>query len=134
MKNSRIGRTSGIAALALLASAAALRAAPKPPPSPRIYVFDCGVLESMDPGRFGLKKEEVQTNRISAPCFLIAHPKGTLMWDTGAMPDGSWKPSGKPVLQHIALPDGQQREMTLTKTLRGQLAEVGYTPADITYL
>src|SRR6266436_5517073 len=95
-----------MATLGLLVNASLAYGAAKPPQSVRVYVFDCGTLENMDPARFQLKKEEVGTNRIAAPCFLIAHPKGTLMWDTGAVPDTAWKPTGKPALQHVVLPDG----------------------------
>jgi N-acyl homoserine lactone hydrolase len=104
------------------------------PQSVRVYVFDCGTLEHMDPARFQLKKEEVGTDRISAPCFLVAHPKGTLMWDTGAVPDTAWKPAGKPVMQHVVLPDSQQRDLTMLRPLNAQLAELGYPPAAINYL
>ena len=107
---------------------------PKPPQSVRLYVFDGGTLENRDPGRFRLKKEEVPTARTSVPSFLIAHPKGALIWDTGAFPDAAWKPTGTPVTQHIVLPDSQERDVTLTKPLKVQLAEVGYSLADITYL
>jgi N-acyl homoserine lactone hydrolase len=65
----------------------------EPPRSVRIYVFDCGTLENMDAARFQLKKEEVSTNRMSVSCFLVAHPKGTMIWDTGAVPDTAWKPA-----------------------------------------
>jgi glyoxylase-like metal-dependent hydrolase (beta-lactamase superfamily II) len=107
---------------------------PKTPQSVRLYVFDGGTLENMDPGRFRLKKEEVSTSRMSVPSFLVAHPKGTLIWDTGAVPDAAWKPAGSPVTQHIALADSQERDVTVTKPLKVQLAEAGYSPADITYL
>ena len=107
---------------------------PKPPQSVRLYVFDGGTLEHMDPGRFRLKKEEVSTSRMSVPSFLVAHPKGTLIWDTGAVSDAAWKPAGTPVTQHIVLPDSQERDMTVTRQLKAQLAEAGFSPADITYL
>ena len=71
---------------------------------------------------------------MSIACFLIAHPKGTLVWDTGAVPDNAWTPTGTPTNQHIVLPDGQQREITVMKSLKGQLAQLGYSPSDITYL
>jgi N-acyl homoserine lactone hydrolase len=118
---------------ATLASAALVNGAP-PPKSVRVYVFDCGTLEHMDPGRFQLKKEEVGTDRIAVACYLIAHPKGTLMWDTGAVPDASWKPSAKPMTEHITLPDSQQRVLTMIKPLNVELREVGYSPSDINYL
>src|SRR5437868_8516908 len=117
---------------AMLAGAVLGHGAPAPK-SVRVYVFDCGTLEHMDPARFQLKKEEVGTDRIAVACYLIAHPKGTLMWDTGAVPDAAWKPSGKPVTQRITLPDSSQRELTMTKPLSVEMREVGYAPADIQY-
>jgi N-acyl homoserine lactone hydrolase len=106
----------------------------KPPRSVRLYVFDCGVLHNADMGRFNLKKEDVTTTDMSMACFLIAHPKGNLIWDTGAVPDDSWTPTGSMVTQRVTLPDGQTREADVDKTLRGQLAEIGYFPSDINYL
>lgn len=99
----------------------------QPPRSVRMYVFDCGTLHIADTGWFGLKTEEVATSDLAVACFLIAHPKGTLIWDTGTVADAAWKPNG--TAQHIAFPD-----VTMIKSLKTQLAEVGYSPADITYL
>jgi N-acyl homoserine lactone hydrolase len=110
------------------------RHAPSPPLSVRLYVFDCGTLHIADTGRFGLKQEEVATSDLSVPCFLVAHPKGTLIWDTGAVPDTGWKPTGSAVTHHVVLPDSQERDVTMIKPLKAQLAEVGYSPTDITYL
>ena len=61
-------------------------------------------------------------------------PRGTLIWDTGAVPDGMVKPGGAPVRYRIALPDAQERFVTLTKSLKTQLADAGYRPADITHV
>lgn len=97
-------------------------------------MFDCGTLHIADMGRFHLKKEEVATTDLSVACFLIVHPKGTLIWDTGAVPDGAWEPNGSPVTQHIVLPDSQQRDVTLINSLQAQLKQLGYSAADITYL
>jgi N-acyl homoserine lactone hydrolase len=106
----------------------------QPPPSVRLYVLDCGTLHIADTGRFGLKPEEVTTSDLSVPCFLVAHPKGTLIWDTGAVPDSDWKPTGSAVTHHVVLPDSQERDVTMVKPLKAQLAEAGYSPSDITYL
>src|SRR6267143_718001 len=76
----------------------------QPPRSVRLYVFNCGVLHNADMGRFNLKKEDVTTTDMSIACFLIAHPKGNLIWDTGAIPDDSWKPTGLRVTVHVTLP------------------------------
>ena len=99
----------------------------------RLYVFDCGTLKA-DPARFRLKPEELATNNLSVPCFLVVHPRGKLMWDPGAVPDSDWTPTGGPVTHHLALPDGTERDLTLRKRLLAQLAEVGYAPKDIEYL
>jgi N-acyl homoserine lactone hydrolase len=106
----------------------------KPPRSVRLYVFDCGVLHNPDMGRFNLKKEDVPTSDMSMACFLIAHPRGNLIWDTGAVPDDSWTPNGRMTTHHVTLPDGGTRDADLGKSLRGQLAEIGYSPSDVTYL
>jgi len=106
----------------------------QPPRSVRLYLFDCGVLHNADMGRFNLKKEDVTTTDMSMGCFLIAHPKGNLIWDTGAIPDDSWTPNGRMTTQHVTLPDGQKRDADVDKSLRAQLAEIGYSPSDINYL
>jgi hypothetical protein len=104
------------------------------PQSLRLYVFDCGTTHITKTERFGFKREEVATADLSDPCFLVAHPKGTLIWDTGAVQDAAWNPVGHPVVQHVVLPDSQERDVTVVNSLRAQLAEVGYSPSDITYL
>jgi glyoxylase-like metal-dependent hydrolase (beta-lactamase superfamily II) len=106
----------------------------QPPRSLRLYVFDCGTIRVADLSRFSLKPEEVATTDLSVACFLVTHPKGTLIWDAGAVPDSSWKPTGAASTQHVMLPDSQQRDVTLSKSLSAQLAELGYSPPGITYL
>ena len=98
---------------------------PQPPASVRLYMFDCGQLNIADISVYQLKREEIATNMMSVPCFLIAHPRGNLMWDVGAVPDSAFTPgNASPTL----------RAGTSTKTLRSQLAEIGYAPGDITHL
>lgn len=108
---------------------------PQPdPPAVRLYVFDGGTLASADMSRYRLTEQEVKTTKMSVACFLVVHPRGTLMWDACAVPDGSWTPNGQAQLQHLTLPDGQMREVTLTKRLLPQLAAAGYSPDRISYL
>jgi glyoxylase-like metal-dependent hydrolase (beta-lactamase superfamily II) len=104
------------------------------PPGLRLYVFDCGSLASADMSRYRLAPSEVATTMMSVSCFLVAHPRGTLMWDVGAVPDAAWTPTGRPDLQHVALPDGQTREVTMTSRLIPQLAAAGFTPDAVTHL
>ena len=137
----RLFLASTIAVLILLAqttrggqTAPSVPRSVRPPRSVRLYVFDCGTLHIADPERFRLKKEDLATTDMSVACFLVTHPKGTLIWDTGVVPDSAWIPTGNPTTQHIVLPDLQQRDVTVVKPLKGQLAELGYSPSDITYL
>ncbi len=103
------------------------------PPSLRLYVFDCGTMQT-DLSRFRLEAKEVATNVLATPCFMVAHPRGTLMWDVGAVPDGDWMPTGSPVAHHLTLPDMSTRDLTLNKPLLAQMKEAGYQPSDINYL
>jgi N-acyl homoserine lactone hydrolase len=98
---------------------------PKHRKSVRLYVFDTGVIQGFDPARFHFKKEELATTDVVVCSYLIVHPKGTLMWDTGAIPDADLKADASPVTQGI---------FTATKTLKSQLAELGYAPKDIIYI
>lgn len=109
--------------LLLLASIAC--AAPAPPTSVRLYVIDCGILNIPDTSPYQLKKEDLAESRMSAPCFLVVHPKGTLMWDTGPVPDGNFTSGASSATMRYAVS---------TKPLAARLADIGYTPSDITYL
>jgi N-acyl homoserine lactone hydrolase len=107
------------------ATAAALIAAPQPPKSARLYVLDCGKIVGVSAAAFGFKDGQLATTEMVTPCFLIAHPRGTLMWDTGEIPDSAVKTDGT---------ETKQGAFIVTRPLLPQLAALGYTPADITYL
>jgi glyoxylase-like metal-dependent hydrolase (beta-lactamase superfamily II) len=97
----------------------------QPPSSVRLYVFDCGKLDIPDISPYQLTRAEIATNVMSVPCFLVAHPKGTLMWDVGVVPDGLIAPGKPGTLRGYA---------SANKRLETQLNEVGYAPSDVTYL
>jgi glyoxylase-like metal-dependent hydrolase (beta-lactamase superfamily II) len=59
------------------------------------------------------------------PCFLIAHPRGTMIWDTGEISDGAFKDGVTPQ---------KLNNYTVDRPLLPQLAAIGYTPANINYL
>jgi len=106
-------------------NAAATDSPVEAPVSLRLYVFDCGTLHIADPGRFSLTMDEVSTLELSVPCYLIEHPDGTLLWDAGLSDSLA---EGSPHTQ------ANGTVTTVTATLRAQLEELGYQPADITYL
>src|SRR5215472_16382039 len=127
-KYSFVLTTFAVAALMALPAIAQKHA--QPPKSLRLYVFDCGGIKGLDPAStFHLKKEELAGVDFVVVCYLIAHPKGTLMWDVGVVPDSDFKPDGSPVSQ-----GNPPVSITAIKPLLPQLAAIGYTPADITYL
>jgi glyoxylase-like metal-dependent hydrolase (beta-lactamase superfamily II) len=106
---------------------------PAPPKTPRLYVFDCGVINVNRAGteRYKVTPEEVGETRFSVPCFLVAHPKGTLIWDLGILPDDTVEArargeQGNPTATSAAV-------TTVPRTLTSQLADLGYRPSDITY-
>lgn len=129
------------AALSIAISVAAVVGAQAPIPANtrvvsgalRLYVFDGGILQS-DPARYRLTKEEVGTTELSIGAYLIVHPRGVLLWDTGAVPDGDWKPTGGPVEQRLLLLDKQERRVTLQSTIAAQLASAGHSAATVTHL
>ncbi len=133
-------------AIILLASVGAPAAAQRraqPPQSLRLYVFDCGKLEGGDTSRFRLKREEMATTDMSVACYLVVHPKGTLAWDAGAVPDTDITPDSLdnldnpkrgPMRYRIVLPNKTERFVTTTQSLKTQLAAAGYAPADVNYL
>jgi N-acyl homoserine lactone hydrolase len=116
---------AGWAGSAGLALVLMFGAAPAPPKTPRLYIFDCGVIKGLGVDLFGFKPGEVPARDFFVPCYLVVHPKGTLMWDVGVIPDSAFKGDGTPAT------DGRS---TAGKPLLPQLAALGYTPADITYL
>jgi len=94
------------------------------PKNLRLYIFDCGTIHTTNVDGYSLKKEEVGSTEMAIPCILVAHPKGTLMWDNGDIPDRAFEPGG-PATAGV---------VTQAAPLLPQLAAVGYAPADITYL
>jgi len=97
----------------------------QPPQSLRLYVLDCGIITPPNVDNYGLKSNEVADTRMVTPCFLIAHPRGTLMWDTGEIPDSAFQSGVSPQ---------KLNAFTVDRPLLPQLAAIGYAPADITYL
>jgi N-acyl homoserine lactone hydrolase len=114
--------------------AALMAAAPAPPKSVRVYVFDGGTLGGGDPARFSLKREEMAVADMSIASYLVVHPRGILMWDSGALPDGELTSEGTSTRYRIVLPNGNERFVTTTRKLSSQLAETGYSPRDVKYL
>ena len=118
-------------AVVVAAFACGLACAAAPPEArvetPRLYVFDCGTLVRGEPTAYNLTREQVGSTDFADPCYLVAHPQGTLLWDVGIIPDDQITPGGV----EVEAANGTNVART---TLRSQLAAVGYGPQDITFL
>jgi glyoxylase-like metal-dependent hydrolase (beta-lactamase superfamily II) len=93
---------------------------------PRLYVLDCGTLIYNRPEDYGLSREEVATTNMAVTCYLVVHPKGMLLFDTGLADTLV----GRPIWEHVE--DGYAK--LKLNTLRGQLADIGVTPEMVMYL
>src|SRR5499427_10687110 len=86
--------------------------------SPRLYVFDCGYFFPRDnaPAAYQLQREQVADTRMSVPCFLVAHPRGTLLWDLGVIPDATVEAAGQGARSDV----NPTVAAVVTRTLKGQ--------------
>ena len=108
----------------LLASSAFGQKPPKAPATPRLYVFDNGLIHGINPELFHLTKDQVAVSDMVVSSYLIVHPRGVLLWDCGAIPDSAIQDDGTQATSGLYV---------ATKTLKSQLAAIGYAPKDITY-
>lgn len=94
-------------------------------PSLSLQVFECGEVEVRDISLFspgideGIKKDLVDS------CYLIQHPKGNMIWDTG-ITDSIGE-------EGIEIFDGKLK-LTVTNPLSTQLAAINMKPADIQFI
>ncbi len=122
---------------ALICTALFLAACSKPAPTDhatpetkaetiKLYALECGRIDMLDLGIFASNGAyDGQTYKAVSSCYLIRHPKGDLLWDTG-LPDALNAVDGGVTNGpfHIAVPH----------TLLGQLADLGVTPDNLDYL
>ena len=108
------------------ADRAALHAQARPAAvqTPRIYIFENGHIRGLSPKLFNFAPEEIMQPDLVNISYLVVHPKGTLQFDAGAIPDSHFTADGSPVTEGI---------MSATTPLLPQLAAAGYQPSDVTY-
>jgi len=110
-----------------LALATSLLAQQRPaaPSSVRLYILDCGTIVAMNPESYDLRPNEIKGPLdFITPCYLVVHPRGTLMWDVGQIADANMPATGP----------GSQGPFRTSQKLLPQLQRLGYKPSDITYL
>jgi glyoxylase-like metal-dependent hydrolase (beta-lactamase superfamily II) len=116
--------TFAVVVLAIMAVMLACSQKPDASPSVRLYVFENGAIRGLDPKLFNFTREELKEVDFTNTSYLIVHPKGTLMFDAGAIEDSHFKGDGTPVTEGI---------LTATKPLLPQLESAGFTPSDVTF-
>lgn len=121
-----------LAAAAVAALAACNPAGPQDSgaaPSVQLYALDCGRADFPNVDMFADDGSLAgQSRELVVPCFLIRHPEGDLIWDTGFPDAVAAMPGGR-----LELPE-MGATVTLSTTLAAQLEQLGLAPADIEYL
>jgi len=91
----------------------------------KLYTLDCGAVDVADMAPFDDKgRFDGQSTVLANPCFLIRHPKGDLLWDTGMEQSLADIPEGI----------GDNFHFTAKRKLTDQLADLGLGVADIDFL
>ncbi len=118
-------RTLFVTALIFILASCATRQPTSEQPL-RLYAFDCGVIDVLDISLLqpGVGKGEQKT--LVNTCYLVVHPEGILLWDTGLSDKLVDIPEGITLYDIFV--------MRVTKTLAAQLKEIGYPPERIDYL
>ena len=82
-----------------------------------LYVFNCGDFRFPSVANFSIGDDETTVRELVVPCYIINHPRGTLLWD-GGLPSA------------IANISGWQRnpetgvQVRMQQTLQSQLLEM----------
>jgi glyoxylase-like metal-dependent hydrolase (beta-lactamase superfamily II) len=92
----------------------------------RLYSLDTGLIESADFALWSPNAESGERRAMSVRSYLIVHPRGTVLWDTGIDDAIAEHPDGRRIADSIVF--------RVPRTLRGQLAEIGVAPGDVDYL
>jgi glyoxylase-like metal-dependent hydrolase (beta-lactamase superfamily II) len=92
----------------------------------RLYVLDTGLIESSDMSMWSPNAATGSYGELSVRSYLIVHPRGTILWDTGIDDDIAAAADGRRIAPTIVF--------RVQRTLRSQLDEIGIAPGDIDYL
>lgn len=91
----------------------------------RLYAFDCGRMETNDLGVFSDDGAyDGRSGTLANGCFLVRHPEGDLLWDTGfpdALADGEAVPGAFP-------------GAIMERGLKDQLRRIGVRPDDVEFV
>jgi len=90
-----------------------------------MYTLDCGTIEVSNMDVFSSSGDYAnERETLTGSCFLIRHPQGDLLWDTGLTPS---LVGGEPIVNGVF-------RLTMKKTLPQQLKTLGLAPSDIEFV
>ena len=92
---------------------------------PKLYVFDCGLLNLDSLEIFNLTEGESSVREMFVPCYLIEHENGRLLWD-GGLPKAVADAEGP-----VAIDGGT---MVYKRWIVDQLADMDISPSDVTHV
>jgi N-acyl homoserine lactone hydrolase len=92
---------------------------------PKLYVFDCGLLNLDSLEMFNLTESESSVRQMFVPCYLIEHENGRLLWD-GGLPKSVADAEGP-----VSIDGGT---MVYERWIVDQLADLDITPSDVTHV
>ena len=98
----------------------------QPTDAPRLYAFECGSIEVLDVSVFHPGIDKGKRKLLTNSCYLIVHPKGTLLWDAG-LPDTLVNTPEGVLLYDVF-------RFKVSKPLGPQLRQIGYPMESIQYL
>lgn len=99
---------------------------PVEPEELRLYVFNCGQFRMNSVAAFGLSDDETDVRELVVPCYVIEHPKGTLLWDGGLPSATAATPGWSPEVQGTSV--------RLDKTLAQQLSNMKFDLSSFDYV
>ncbi|NQZ80890.1 MAG: N-acyl homoserine lactonase family protein [Colwellia sp.] len=99
----------------------------KESPALKLYVFDCGEITVKDISLFSPGVDIGKSKTLANACYLIMHPKGNLLWETGLSDRLVTMKKGKKIA------DGMFH-LQVNHTLSSQLNNLGLQAKDIDYV
>jgi N-acyl homoserine lactone hydrolase len=92
---------------------------------PKLYVFDCGLLNLESLEMFNLTQSESSVRQMFVPCYLIEHENGRLLWD-GGLPKSVADVEGP-----VSIDGGS---MVYKRWIVDQLADMDISQSDVTHV
>jgi len=91
-----------------------------------LYVLETGLIECADFALFSPNAKPGDRQEMPVHSYLVVHPQGTLLWDTGIEDAIADLPAGRRIMDAIVF--------KVPRTLRSQLDELGVDPGRVDYL